>query len=71
MSTFIEDYLNDPTQAIIEARKRADVRFSEDMFDEDDIYRTIGSPEFRLYEAIVVSGEGEVSPHLHGFASVA
>ena len=38
MSNFIEDYLQNPSQAISSARERADRRFSFDSFDEQQIY---------------------------------
>lgn len=53
MCTFIEDYLNDPTQAILNARVRAASRLSELEYDDQFIYSQISSPEFRLYEHIV------------------
>ena len=52
MNTFIEDYLVDPAQAIAKAYASLD---SSDLFDEETIYRELSSPEFRLYEEIVLS----------------
>ena len=55
MKSFIEDYLLNPAQAIAEAAvvsKRLDW---SDNIDEDLIYAQIASPEFRLYEDIVIS----------------
>ena len=59
MNNFIEDYLDDPAQAISSARERADHRFSLDCFVEEHIYKEIASPEFRLYEAIIFSQTSE------------
>ncbi len=52
MATFIYDYLEDPSKAIADARKRAYSKFMND-YPEDKIYAELGSPEFRLYEEIV------------------
>ncbi len=52
MRTFIYDYLQNPSQAIAEARKRAYAKFWNDEFTEDKIYAELSSPEFRLYEEI-------------------
>lgn len=53
MRNFIEDYLDNPSQAVASA---ADNRTQLDRFDnidEDMIYKQIASPEFRLYEEII------------------
>lgn len=71
MNNFIEDYLNNPAQAISSARERADRRFSIDCFDEEKIYREIASPEFHLYEAMIMCPENEITPHTSDFAVVA
>lgn len=55
MKSFIEDYLQNPCQAVADAAvlsKR--LEWSENI-DEDLIYAQIASGEFRLYEDIVVS----------------
>ena len=55
MKSFIEDYLQNPGQAIAEAAILSNhMNWSNDI-DEDVIYAQIASPEFRLYEDIVVS----------------
>jgi hypothetical protein len=71
MSNFIEDYLSDPAQAISTARERAHLKFWYDEFDEEKIYNEISSPEFHLYEAVVMSEENEITPHVSGYAVVA
>ena len=55
MSTFIEDYILNPSQAIMTARQEADRRFADMDCPDDLIYDQIASPEFRLYEEIVLS----------------
>ena len=55
MCTFIEDYLNDPTQAILNARSDVESRFRDTDYHNDHIYSQISSPEFRLYEEIALS----------------
>lgn len=54
MGTFIEDYLNSPSQAITTATDvlRGMTRF--DLVDEDLVYQQLATPEFRLYEEILV-----------------
>lgn len=52
MNTFIEDYLLDPSLAIVNAS--ASLKVSESI-DEDMIYAQLASPEFRLYEEIILS----------------
>ena len=52
MNTFIEDYLLDPSQAI--ANASASLNLS-DPIDENTIYTQLASPEFRLYEDIILS----------------
>ena len=51
MNSFIEDYLQNPAQAIENARQTNSCSWY-DQIDEDMIYAQIASPEFRLYEAI-------------------
>jgi hypothetical protein len=71
MCTFIEDYLKDPAQAIISARDRASVKFGNIDFNDEDIYKSLASPEFRLYEEIVFSEISEDAPYTGGYVSVA
>ena len=54
MCTFIEDYLNNPSQAIINARPEVQSRFCDFEYDDEHIYSQISSPEFRLYEEIAL-----------------
>lgn len=54
MCTFIEDYLNNPSQAIINARPEVESRFSDFEYDNDHIYSQISSPEFRLSEEMAL-----------------
>ena len=55
MKTFIEDYLQNPGQAIADAAMLSKRLDWSDNIDEDMIYAQIASAEFRLYEDIVVS----------------
>lgn len=52
MNTFIEDYLVDPSQAIATVSASLNLM---DNIDEDIIYDQLASPEFRLYEEIILS----------------
>ena len=71
MSNFIEDYLQNPSQAISSARERADRRFKFDSLDQQRIYQEIASPEFHLYEAMVMSDTDENTPRADSYAVVA
>ena len=71
MSNFIEDYLQNPSQAISTARERADRKFRFDSFDQQQIYNEIASPEFHLYEARVMSDANENTPRAGSYAVVA
>lgn len=71
MSNFIEDYLSDPAQAISAARERADLRFRNCQFDDEQIYKVISTPEFHLYEAVVMSDANENTPRAGSYAVVA
>ncbi len=71
MSNFIEDYLQNPAQAIASARERADRKFRFDSFDDEKIYKEMASPEFHLYEAMVMSDSNENTPRAGAYAVVA
>ena len=71
MSNFIEDYLQNPSQAISSARERADRRLKFDSLDQQRIYQEIASPEFHLYEAMVMSDTDENTPRADSYAVVA
>ncbi len=66
MRTFLYDYLQDPSQAIADARLRADYRFSDDEFPEEKIYAELSTPEFRLYEEMILAED--YIPQTRGFA---
>lgn len=53
MKTFIEEYLQNPAQAIENARKK-NTSVWYDNIDEEQIYSQIASPEFSLYQAIAL-----------------
>ena len=55
MKSFIEDFVKNPCQAIAVARQITDTQSWCDSIDEDMIYAQIASPEFRLYEDIILS----------------
>ena len=70
MRSFIEDYLQNPGQAIAEARQNSDADSWYDNIDEEMIYAQIASPEFRLYEAMIFSQSAEDRSESHAFAVV-
>lgn len=71
MRTFIDTYLANPSKAVDEARQRLDTEAWIDDFDKDRIYEEIASPEFHLYEEMIMCGMDGVAPHARGFAVVA
>jgi GTP-binding protein EngB required for normal cell division len=62
MKSFIEDYLQNPAQAIAAARQTVDTESWYENIDEDMIYAQISSPEFRLYEAMIFASVADSSP---------
>ena len=53
MNNFIEDYLQCPTSAIASAQERSrNLPWSSDI-DEEKIYDSLASGQFRLYEAMI------------------
>ena len=62
MNSFIEEYLQNPAQAIADARQTATTDNWYDNIDEEMIYAQIASPEFRLYEAMVLNTGAETLP---------
>lgn len=71
MKSFIADYLQDPTLAIADAQVESTSRMWFDEIDEDEIYRQLASPEFRLYEEIILSPDLEEAPRANSFSVVA
>lgn len=57
MRNFIEAYLADPSQAVAAAQKTS-MKWAEDL-DEKIIYSQIASPQFRLYEELVLTSSSE------------
>ena len=53
MCTFIEDYLNSPSAAIARAMNEQKNRFND--IDEEQSYPQRASPEFRVYEEIILT----------------
>ena len=53
MKTFIEDYLQNPSEAIANAQKSSRMSVWADNIGDETIYSQIASPEFALYQAIV------------------
>lgn len=66
MRTFIEDYLQNPSQAVANAKSAT----SHLDADEEMIYAQLASPEFRLYEEIILSRESEDYPAMKNFAAI-
>ena len=62
MKSFIDNYLQDPTQAIAAARQTTTTESWYDNIDEEMIYAQIASPEFKLYEAMIFAPEVDELP---------
>lgn len=54
MCNFIEDYLQNPTLAVANAKAAAEKRFSSLLIDDEAIYDEIATSEYHLYEAIAI-----------------
>ena len=54
MKTFIEEYLQNPSQAIANAQKSTSAASWANDIDDDAIYSQIASPEFSLYQAMTL-----------------
>ena len=70
MKSFIEDYLQNPSQAIANARQNSEPSSWYDNIDEDMIYAQIASGEFRLYEAMILSPSVDDHTGTQAFAAV-
>lgn len=70
MKTFIEDYLQDPATAIAMAKETVSGNWY-DCIDEELIYSQIASPEFRLYQEMVLCPSEEDSPRQSRYSVVA
>ena len=57
MRNFIEDYLQNPSLAVA-AAQNTPMGWTEGI-DEDIIYSQLASPEFRLYEEIILNASSE------------
>lgn len=55
MCNFIKDYPQNPTQTILDAKTLADRKFKDFIIDEELIWSQISSPEYRLYEEIIMN----------------
>lgn len=71
MRTFIEDYLQNPANAISAASRSVNQKSWADEIDEELIWQQISSPEFRLYEEIIFSQPLEDRPVINTYPVVA
>lgn len=55
MCNFIKDFPQNPAQTILMAKTLADRKFENLDIDDEIIYSQLASPEFKLYEEIVIS----------------
>ena len=59
MSTFIEDYLNNPNSALAAALERSKSLSWASEIDEEMVYDDLASGQFRLYDAMVFSSDAD------------
>ncbi|MBE6217587.1 MAG: hypothetical protein E7124_06035 [Bacteroidales bacterium] len=55
MHNFIEEYLDNPSQAIASAVQKVSGTDRFDAIDDEMIYRELATGEFRLYQEIIFS----------------
>lgn len=70
MGTFIEDYLQNPAEAISSALDRLNKTNKFEQIDDDIIYAQLGTGQFRLYEEMVLSQISGSSPTSENFMAV-
>ena len=70
MGTFIEDYLQNPTEAISSALDRLNKTIKFEQIDDDIIYAQLNTGQFRLYEEMVLSQISGSSPTSENFMAV-
>ena len=71
MRTFIEQYLQNPSDAIALAQGRVNSTDWMDSIDDEMIYSQLATPEFRLYEEIVFCNALESAPRSNRYAHAA
>jgi hypothetical protein len=54
MRSFIQDYLQDPSQAVAALKNQNSFEDWSQCVDEDSIYAAISTPEFHLYQEIIL-----------------
>lgn len=59
MSTFIEDYLNNPNAALAAALERSKSLAWTSEIDDEMVYDALASGQFRLYEAMIFSNDAD------------
>lgn len=70
MCNFIEDYLQNPTLAVANAKADADKRFCSMLIDDAVIYDQIATSEYHLYEAIALFDKAIATEHMYVSSSV-
>lgn len=59
MSNFVEDYPDSKSCTLAAAKAEADNRHWFDQVDEEEIYRQLSSPEYKLYLEMIFSDSNE------------
>lgn len=70
MCNFIEEYLQNPTLAIANAKAAADRKFSSLLIDDEAIYDQIATSEYHLYEAIALFDKAVATEHMYVSSSI-
>ncbi|MDE5733300.1 MAG: hypothetical protein K2H95_09775 [Bacteroidales bacterium] len=71
MRTFIEQYLQNPSDAIALAQGRVNSTDWMDSIDDEMIYSQLATPEFRLYEEIIFCNAAEDAPRANNYSHAA
>ena len=67
MNNFVEDYPGAKSRTLAAAKSEADSRKYFDQVDEDDIYRQLSSPEYKLYLEMIFSDSVEESSDIYTY----
>lgn len=67
MNNFVEDYPGAESRTIAAAKAEADNRQWFDQVDEEEVYRQLSSPEYKLYMEMVLSDSMEESSNVYNY----
>lgn len=67
MNNFVEDYPGTESRTIAAAKAEVDNRQWFDQVDEEEVYRQLSSPEYKLYLEMVLSDSMEESSNVYNY----